>query len=61
MTKTRYFGHDCLGNTPHAVTIEGVCICDIYDEPGKQYYNQATGERGDVIRGVDGELHFQRC
>lgn len=58
MGKTRYFGHDCLGNTPHAVTIEGVCICDIYEPQGRQYFNQQTGQVGAVRRADDGELHF---
>ena len=56
--RTRYFGHDCLGNTPHAVTIEGVCVADIYRDPQERYYNQTTGERGSVAVGDDGELHF---
>ena len=58
MTKTRWFGHDCLGNTPHAITIEGVCIRDIYEPQGRQFFNQSTGERGVVRVGEDGELHF---
>jgi hypothetical protein len=58
MKNTRYFGHDCMGNTPHAVTIEGTCIADIYRDAGERYYNQDTGERGFVALGADGELHF---
>lgn len=58
MNKTHYFGSDCMGNTPHAVTMEGTCVCDIYETQGRRYYNQATGERGEVRKGDDGELHF---
>jgi hypothetical protein len=56
--RTRYFGYDCLGNTPHAITVEGVCISNIYEEPRTRYYNQTTRENGAVERGSDGELHF---
>jgi len=58
MRKTYRFGSDCLGNTPHAVTIEGTCIQDIYEPTERAYYNQKTGERGRVIVGDDQELHF---
>lgn len=56
--KTYWFGHDCMGNTPHAVTAEGVCIADIYRDAAERFYNQTTGERGTVSRGSDGALHF---
>lgn len=55
---TYWFGHDCMGNTPHAVTVEGVCIADIYRDAGERFYNQTTGARGTVARGDDGALHF---
>lgn len=56
--KTYRFGSDCLGNTPHAMTIEGECIQDIYEPAHSAYYNQRTGEVGRVETGTDGELHF---
>lgn len=56
--KTYRFGNDCLGNAPHAVTIEGTCIQDIYEPADRAYYNQATGQKGRVQTGDDGELHF---
>lgn len=56
--QTYYFGNDCMGNTPHAVTVEGTCICDIYEPVATRYYNQSTGERGAIRKGEDGELHF---
>lgn len=61
MKHTRWFGNDCLGNTPHAVTMEGVCIWDMYAPKGQQYYNQKTGQVGNVYKGADGELHFERA
>lgn len=56
--KTRWFGNDCIGNTPHALTVEGVCIQDIYAPEGRRFYNQDTRQHGSVARGEDGELHF---
>lgn len=59
MKHTRWFGFDCMGNTPHAITIEGICIRDIYRPVGEQFLNQSTGERGHVYTGTeDRELHF---
>jgi hypothetical protein len=58
MKQTRWFGSDCLGNTPHAVTVEGTCIQDIYEPAGWNFYNQETGQTGIVEEGDDGELHF---
>jgi hypothetical protein len=55
---TRQCGYDCLGNASDAITVEGYCIGDIYKPAATRYYNQATGERGMVARGSDGELHF---
>jgi hypothetical protein len=59
MARTYFFGNDCLGNTSHAVTIEGVCIGDIYEPQATRHYNQSTKEHGVVFRGDDGELHFK--
>lgn len=57
--KTYYFGVDCFGFTLHAVTVEGICIYNMYAQPLEaQYFNQKTKTRGDVQRGKDGELHF---
>lgn len=55
---TRWFGHDCMGNSPHAVTVEGVCIADIYRDASERYYNPTTGARGTVAVSDDGALHF---
>jgi hypothetical protein len=57
--KTYRFGNDCLGNTPHAVTMEGTCYQDIYAQKDKAYYNTQTEQCGSVYKGEDGELHFK--
>lgn len=57
---TGYQGNqDCLGNINQARTVEGFCVLNIYEEAGREWFNQATKERGTVAKGTDGELHFQ--
>lgn len=56
--KTFWFGRDCLGNTSHAMTVEGTCYQNIYAEAPRAFYNEQTGEHGRVEREADGELHF---
>lgn len=55
--RTFRFGNDCLGNTPHAVTIEGTCYQDIYRSKDR-FYCQELATWGRVEMGTDGELHF---
>ena len=59
MQRTKYIDLvDCIGNNPHALTVEGFCTCNIYRDAATQYYNHQTGERGRVERWTDDELHF---
>lgn len=42
---------DCLGNEGMKETPEGFCVADIYADPDKRWYNQATSEYGTIEGG----------